>query len=84
MSIPLDGLGMKGCTLLTTPRIDFAAGTGPGGMSEFRLPVPDDIALAGVTLQFQWFPFDRTATAFGFTASNALEIKIGQPWVGHK
>lgn len=75
--IDLTLLGMAGCTGYVSLDIGvFAGGLTAAGTSLFALPIPNNGALAGVTLATQGIAF-TPATSLGLAASNGLSLTIG-------
>jgi hypothetical protein len=74
--LPLDGLGMTGCTLYVAPdvtRLLFAVGS----LATLTMAIPNDPNLAGLAFYDQAFVFDPSANAAGATATNAAEGRVG-------
>ena len=77
--IPLDALGLTGCTayvqlpeLLSFFNLTLGAPT-----TSYLINIPNAAAFAGVTLMSQAVSDDLTANAFGFRASNGVRWTIG-------
>jgi hypothetical protein len=76
LPLPLTGIGMTGCNLLVDSQFS-AAVAGPGAQGSFGLPIPANPALFQVSVYCQSFPLDPAANAFGFTASEGGDIRLG-------
>lgn len=76
LPLPLTGIGMIGCNLLVDSQFS-AAVAGQGGQGSFALPIPANPALFQVSVYCQSFPLDPAANAFGFTASEGGDIRLG-------
>lgn len=77
--IPLDALGLAGCTaFVQLPEqlslLNLSLGS---PSSSFALPIPNVPAFAGVTFMSQAVSDDTAANAFGFRVSNGLRFTIG-------
>jgi hypothetical protein len=53
-AVPLDALGLAGCTLLVAPLDALAHQTSPSGTAGLRLRIPPDPNLVGQRLYLQW------------------------------
>jgi hypothetical protein len=74
--IDLTALGMPGCSSYTSLDIGLlTGGLVASGVSTFALPLPNDPALAGVTLASQGASFSAT-TALGLATSNGVALLI--------
>ena len=76
---PLDltPVGAPGCSLYNDALITVAMATTAGGTSTLPLPVPNNPALVGVKLYFQWIDVDPTANALGLIGSNYGRALVG-------
>ena len=76
--LPLDltSLGMPGCSLCTNALLTFPL-VNRGGNALWSMPIPFDLALAGLSLYPQAGSLDPGANALGIVLSNAGELKIG-------
>ena len=75
LPLPLDTLGMPGCSLLASPDIltpVFGLPTASGSLS-----VPNTLTLYGLPFFNQAFALDATANALGITTSNAGAAIVG-------
>ena len=74
VAIPLGG----GCTLLVDPQLVLPAQTSLPGTAAQPMPVPDVVALLGVSVFFQWFVADPNGSWAGIGAwSEGLQAVIG-------
>ncbi|MEQ1632634.1 MAG: hypothetical protein ABL997_09700 [Planctomycetota bacterium] len=77
--IPLDGLGLTGCTahvalpeLLSYFNLTLGSPT-----TTFSIPIPNVAAFAGVSLMSQAISDDLTANSFGYRVSNGVRWNLG-------
>jgi hypothetical protein len=76
LPLPLDSLGMPGCTLFVSGEIAIPVVSFLGGVN-LGLPIPNDPSVLGSSFFSQAFVMDQPANVFGATASNAGEGRIG-------
>ncbi len=76
-AIPLQSIGMPGCTDWVAELVTVAAPTDFTGSGRLGLAVPDDSGLVGLAVQAQWFVVDPAANRLGLVASGGLETRIG-------
>jgi hypothetical protein len=76
LPVPLDSLGMTGCTLFASAEFLFPV-VAAAGVARLSLPIPDDRSLLGTTSFTQGLVVDPAANPFGATLSNAAEQRIG-------
>ncbi|MCB9876556.1 MAG: DUF4623 domain-containing protein [Planctomycetes bacterium] len=75
--IPLDGLGMTGCTAYTTLEFGvFASGPAIGGVAMFPLPLANDPAAVGAVVTSQAMALTLN-NPLNIAASNGTELVIG-------
>jgi len=72
LPLPLGGVGMPGCTLLTSIDLTF-----PLAGNAAALPIPGSIALVGQAFYVQGIVADPVANPLGAVTSNALEVRVG-------
>jgi hypothetical protein len=78
-SLPLGGIGMPGCTLLTNgdqSLVSFCASTS-ATTAEHTLGIPLAPILLGVHLHLQAWTLAPGVTPLGIVVSNGLELVIG-------
>ena len=69
----------KRCAAYSDPNgINTGANADANGAASVPIPLPNDPALVGLRLDFQWFLVDLPANTLGFTASQAAAITFGQ------
>lgn len=73
----LAAIGMPGCDLLVSNDV-IVGGTQVGAQSQLPLPVPNVPSLVSQSVHAQALSLDLGANALGFTASNGLQLTIGQ------
>lgn len=73
----LAAIGMPGCDLLVSNDV-IVGGTQAGGQAMLPLAVPLAPTLVGTSVYAQALSLDLAANALGFTASNGLQLGIGQ------
>ena len=77
--IDLTPFGAPGCAAYSDPNgINTGANADANGAASVPIPLPNDPALVGLRLDFQWFLVDLPANTLGFTASQAAAITFGQ------
>ncbi|MCA8974771.1 MAG: hypothetical protein KDC98_08615 [Planctomycetes bacterium] len=78
-SPPISGapFGAPGCSMLVYPLAAVLA-TAPGGSFYHTITLPNTPTLYGVDVYGQAIIFDLFANAFGFAASNGVQIEIGR------
>jgi hypothetical protein len=76
LPIPLDFLGMAGCSLHVSGEFFFAVAAS-GGLARSTRSIPSDRSLLGGSLYYQALVSDPPANAFGATMSNAGQSTIG-------
>ena len=76
LPLPLDTLGMIGCSLLVDPLVAFAL-VNAGSTANWTWTLPSNQTLFGQHFYAQAFALDPAANAFGFTASNGADGKLG-------
>lgn len=76
LPIPLDPIGMTGCSLLVSIE-DAAAAAITAGRAALTLAVPADVALSGATLFVQGIVLQPGANAAGVIASDAMTLVVG-------
>jgi hypothetical protein len=74
--VDLTGVGMPGCTMWASFDAIAPLVAGPGGIAEFSLLVPVNVALAGSELFSQALVFDPGINALGIAASNGARARI--------
>jgi Galactose oxidase, central domain len=72
----LGAFGMPGCQLLTAPAASFVLVTNSGNAA-WHLPIPNQLALAGVHFFAQAAALDPGANPLGATVSNGGSCQIG-------
>jgi hypothetical protein len=72
-SIPLDGVGMPGCVMLTVPFIALSM-SGSAGSAMLVVPMPADPNLIGFPIDSQAIVLAPGANLLGAIASNGLEL----------
>jgi len=77
LPLPLDAVGMPGCTLYTSAELSLVVVADAMGDYAAAVPIPDDANLRGLELFAQSFLFDPGANAFGGVLSNGLDLVIG-------
>ncbi|MGE3173794.1 MAG: TolB family protein [Planctomycetota bacterium] len=77
LPLPLDAVGMPGCTLFTSVDLSFFVFAAAVGTYDLTLPIPNDPAFRGVTLHAQTWLADPGFNAFGGVMSDALDFTIG-------
>ena len=75
--LPLDAIGMTGCTLYSPPDITVMLGGLGSSFVVWTLPLSTDPSLVGVTFVQQVFITDPSANPLGLTATNAGEAVVG-------
>jgi hypothetical protein len=69
-------IGAPGCDLLLQP--DFLAlEAASAGTADWTLSIPFSVALAGLSINQQAFPYEPAANPLGFIASNGLRLVLG-------
>jgi hypothetical protein len=68
VALPLDFIGMNGCSLLVDPIVTSAVITDAGGLGTVVYALPDNPLFLG-DLYTQWFWFDLAANPFGLVSS---------------
>ncbi|HZN40178.1 MAG TPA: kelch repeat-containing protein, partial [Planctomycetota bacterium] len=76
LPLPLDPIGMPGCTLQVSLDVLVTA-TPTGGEAQCGVPIPLLPSLVGFTLHAQAGSLDPGANPLGLTISNALAMMIG-------
>ena len=74
--VPLDGIGMKGCSLWIRHLLNVVRSTGNGRFG-ISMPLPNDTRLVGLRTYWQGVVLDRSANTLGLTTTNAGELTIG-------
>ena len=69
LPLPLDPVGMPGCSLLTASHADIGTGLDPRGAGSVVIPIPNQPSLAGGEFSAQWFVLDPAANPLGVAAS---------------
>ena len=79
-SLPLDltPFGAPGCTLLTGLNLLLPAATDASGNAALTLPIPNNPALIGLQVFFQWQVFDPSQNALGVVFSDGLGVTFFQ------
>jgi hypothetical protein len=75
--LPLDAIGMPGCTAWVTADL-LLAGAATNGVAAWSVPIPPQAAIVGVELFAQGLSLDPTWNAAGLVASNALRGLAGR------
>lgn len=76
--IPLDIIGMTGCTAyIALPEIYSAVNFSLGAPTSFTVPLPNSPLLFGGQLMSQVISDDLASNSFGFVASNGLRWLLG-------
>lgn len=75
LPLPLDSIGMAGCTLLVSGELSVSIPTGTGAAS-WSLNIPGDTRLLGQRFYNQGFVIDPGANALGVVSTNAIEAEI--------
>jgi hypothetical protein len=79
LPIPLDGLGMPGCSLLQDIGLEFSAFCPSSGATtaQFNLPIPNLPGILGYHLYLQSWAFQQASNPAGLVLSQGLDITIG-------
>ncbi len=78
ITLSLDSFGMAGCTSYVDPVAAFQFTSNSIGYLRSPLFVPNNPAIAGLQLGFQWAVDDPSAPhAIGVALSNALDVTVG-------
>ena len=76
--LALAALPFDGGTLLVQYAGHIPVTTSATGSHQLSLPIPDDVALFGVSLYWQtWIPNDPLASGAGWAASQGLQMRLG-------
>lgn len=76
LPLPLDPVGMTGCSLLVSLEYAQAVAT-PSVTLQQNVFLPNVTSVLGVELYLQGFSFDAAANPAGLTASNGLALRLG-------
>ena len=76
LPFPLDGIGAKGCSLLTGMEL-LSVLVNSNGTAKLSVPLPNDAKLVGAQWYQQALVLDPKANAFGVTFSNGAAAKVG-------
>lgn len=76
-NVPLDVIGMAGCTLLVNPFIAIPMGTSSVSPNLRSFPISFDTGFTGRTFYAQGATISIGATVLGATRSNAVEMTFG-------
>ncbi len=77
-NIELSPIGMPGCFKLTTGDVDLPLALAATGPTTTLLPIPDDLALVGLTVFVQSVVLAPGMNPLGAITSNGLQLTIGQ------
>ncbi len=75
--LPLDSIGLLGCTLYQSPFMSISTTTDAFGMSGFDVAVSNDPANLGLTVEMQWGVWDAAITPIGARFSEGLTVEVG-------
>jgi hypothetical protein len=77
--LPLDlgPFGAPGCPLRVAPFVWFPFSAGPAGTQRWRLPIPNDPRLAGLSFYNQALVLDPAANPLGVVLSDAQQGRVG-------
>ena len=76
LPLPLDGIGMTGCSLYISTDIAVTIGA-VGGVATWSVTIPNVPAMVRGLFHLQSLVLDPLANGFGFTSSNQLSATIG-------
>lgn len=77
LSVPLDLIGMVGCTLNVDPLVTLPASDMPNlAYKSVNWALPGHAGILGVDPLVQWFWVDPAANALGLVSSSAMQIQI--------
>ena len=78
IAIPLDLIGLGGCSLYVDPFATVITGTNADGQASLAVTVPNATAMIGTALEAQWFVPDAQAPhALPLGMSDGLTIVLG-------
>ncbi len=75
--LPLDSVGMIGCTLYQSPFMSVSATTDAHGMAGFDVAVSPNPSSVGLTVEMQWVSWDAAITPIGARLSEGLTVVVG-------
>ncbi|MCA8943781.1 MAG: FG-GAP repeat protein [Planctomycetes bacterium] len=76
--VPLDAIGLAGCSLYQAPFVTFRSSTDADGMARFDLGLPNELGWIGLPLTMQWLIADfALGTPFPVATSDALWVSVG-------